>query len=250
LTTGRVRGPRRPRGARRYLIRSWSDETLPVNAFLIEHPAGFCLVDTGQDAAAAEPGFLPRWHPFIRIARFELGADDMAAPQLRKLGVEPVSVRWVVLTHLHTDHLGGVGDFSGSDIVVSNAEWSRAQGLRGRLIGYVPRQWPPGVVPRLVDLDGPALGPFAASLDLVGDGSIVLVPLPGHTPGQLGVLVRGAGGTALLGGDVAHDPGELEVNEPALADYCRQEGIAFLAAHDDDVPLILQLGGDATAANP
>jgi glyoxylase-like metal-dependent hydrolase (beta-lactamase superfamily II) len=232
------------------VIRSWSEETLAVNAFLIEHPAGFCLVDTGQDAAAAEPGFLPRWHPFIRIARFELGPDDIAVAQLRKLGFEPGSVRWVVLTHLHTDHVGGVGDFSGSDIVVSRVEWNRAQGLRGRLIGYVPRQWPRGVPPRLVDLDGPALGPFAATLDLAGDGSLVLVPLPGHTPGQIGVLVRGAGRTALLGGDVAHDLGELELKEPALAEYCRREDVAFLAAHDDDVPLALQLGEAATVADP
>ena len=92
LTTGRVRGPRRPRGARRYVIRSWSDETLPVNAFLIEHPAGSASSTRDSRPPRRSPASAGR-HPFIRMARFEL-ADEMAAPQLRKLGFESGSVRW------------------------------------------------------------------------------------------------------------------------------------------------------------
>jgi N-acyl homoserine lactone hydrolase len=244
LTTGRVRGPRRPRGALRYVRLEWSEEALPVNAFLIEHPQGMCLVDAGQSAFAAKPGYLSRWHPFLRIARFELEPEDEVGAQLRRLGVQPEEVRWVVLTHLHTDHVGGLADLSASDVVVSETEWERARGLRGRVRGYVPQHWPPEIAPRFARLTGPAFGPFAASCDLVDDGSIRLVPLPGHTPGQIGVLVRADSGAALIGGDAAHTWHELEATDPKIAAYCRREGIQFLAAHDDELPLLIELSAN------
>ncbi|HZR95655.1 MAG TPA: MBL fold metallo-hydrolase, partial [Gaiellaceae bacterium] len=206
LTTGRVRGPRRPRGATRYLRLEWSDSTLPVNAFLVEHDAGLLLVDTGQGAAAAHVGFLPRWHPFLRIARFELAPDDEAAAQIERLGFDTRDVRTVVLTHLHTDHVGGVSAFAHADVLVSEREWRDASGVAGRVRGYVPRQWPRGLRPQLVRLAGGGFGPFAASHELEGFRGVTLVSLPGHTRGHVGVLA----GSALVGGDAAHDPHELE----------------------------------------
>jgi N-acyl homoserine lactone hydrolase len=245
LTTGRVRGPRRSHGASRYVFLRWGDETLPVHAFLVEHPAGLCLVDTGQSLAATRPGYLPRWHPFLRIARFELDPEDALTAQLTRVGHTADELRWIVLTHLHTDHVGGLAEVVGSaEVVVSATEWARARGLLGALRGYVPKQLPRGVEPRRVELDQPALGPFASSHDLVGDGSLTLLPLPGHTPGQIGVLVRWDGGGALLGGDIAHSWRELETVAPEIAAYCRDEGLLFLAAHDWLAPVV-GLGSEA-----
>jgi len=241
LTTGRVRGPRRPHGIRRYVRLEWSGETLPVNAFLIEHRAGLCLVDTGQSAEAAVPGYLPRWHPFLRTARFELAAGDEAVAQVRRLGFRPEQVRWIVLTHLHTDHVGGLAAFPSSEVVVSETEWRRAGGFRGQLIGYVPKQLPAGLAPRLVRLTEPGVGPFATSLALDDERSLNLVPLPGHTPGQIGLLAVGERRSALLGGDVAHNWRELQEAAPELAAYCSREHVSFLAAHEDDLPEVLDL---------
>ena len=191
LTTGRVRGPRRPRGPRRYLVRYWSDETLPVHAFLIEHPGGLWLVDTGQTAAAAQPGFLPLGIPSshrpLRAQGRRHGGPPTAQARIR-VGERPLG--WC-FTHLHTDRVGGVGDFSGSqhrrvskhsveptprDFAVTSSATSRGNGPAESYRGS--STW-----------TRPALGPFATTLDLVGDGSIVLVPLPGTPPGQIGVLV-------------------------------------------------------------
>ncbi len=233
FTTGRVRPKRASRGLRRYLPGGWSDETLPVAAFLIEHPAGLCLFDSGQDARAAEPGYLPRWHPFLRLARFEVRRSDEIGAQLRARGVEPESVRWVVLSHLHTDHVGGVKDFAGAEIVVSKGEWERARGLAGQLRGYIPQHWPQDVRPTLVELTGPPHGPFGASLDLAGDGTLVLVSTPGHTPGHLGLVARGSSGGFFLGGDVAHTAQELAETEPEIARFCEADGLTILLAHDD-----------------
>lgn len=202
-----------------------------MNAFLIVHPAGLCLFDSGQTARVREPRFHPWWHPFFRLSRFELSFRDEAAAKVRGLGYDPASVRWVVLSHLHTDHCGGIAAFDAAEPVVSRQEWLRAQGLRGRLRGYLPHHWPP-VKPRLVDFGGGAVGPFPASVDLAGDGSLLVVPTPGHTPGHVGLLVRSGEQRYLLVGDMVHSPGELDRVAPAVAEFCRSTGVTVLACHD------------------
>ena len=146
-----------------------------------------------------------------------------------------------VLSHPHTDHVGGIASFLGADVVVSETEWRRASGLRGKLNGYLPQYRPREVEPTLVRLDGPAVGPFASSLDLAGDGSILLVPLPGHTPGQIGVLARHADCGVLIAGDAAHTVSEFVVAEPDVARFCRSERIPLLLAHDEDVAQVVEL---------
>jgi N-acyl homoserine lactone hydrolase len=233
FSTGRVRTRLASRGLRRYLRGGWSPDTLPVNVFLVHHPAGLCLFDTGQTARAVRPGYHPRWHPFLRLARFELRPEDEIGSQLHGRGIEPDSVRWVVLSHLHTDHVGGVEAFPGAQVIVSRAEWERARGFSGRLRGYVPQRWP-SVEPTLVDLGGPAVGPFPGSFDVAGDGQLLLVPTPGHSPGHVSLLVRDrpdAGGF-FLGGDIAHSPAGLPA---AIAEFCAQERLTVLLAHDDDL---------------
>ena len=131
VSTGVVRGKRAARGPRRYLPGGWSDETLPVNLFAVEHPAGVCVFDTGQTARAVRPGYLPRWHPFLRLARFELTEADEAAPQLARAGVDPAAVRWVVLSHLHTDHAGGIAGFPGAEVLVSDDRMALRDGAQG-----------------------------------------------------------------------------------------------------------------------
>lgn len=227
FSTGRVRGKRAERGVWRYLPGGWSDETRPVNVFVVEHHEGLCLFDTGQTARAAAKGYFPRWHPFHRLARFELGTADEAA-----MHVEPDLVRWVVLSHLHTDHVGGLGAFPGAEVLVSRVEWERAQGLAGRLRGYLPGRWPSRLEPTLLGFEDGPVGPFAASHDLAGDGRLLAVPLPGHTPGHLALLVRADDRSVLLAGDAVPSSAELESLDPRIARFCGDQGIALLTAHD------------------
>ena len=233
LTTGAVREKTGERGASRYVLDRWNDYTLPVNAFVIEHPRGICVFDAGQTARAAKPGYLPRWHPFLRLARFELAPEDEAGSQLSRLGIEPADVRWLVLSHLHTDHAGGVDAFANAEVVVTRTEWDLATGLRGRMRGYLPQHWPARVKPNRIEFTGPPVGPFAGSYDLAGDGTLLLVPTPGHTRGHMAMVVRdGPERGYLCCGDLVKSPPALEQAAPAIARFCTANRLSVLATHD------------------
>jgi N-acyl homoserine lactone hydrolase len=233
LVAGHVRAKAGQRGVRRYVVDEWRDEAMPVNAFLIELPDGSrCLFDTGQTARAAAPGWFPFWHPFFRLSRFELTPADEIAPRLRGIGIEPVSVGTVVLSHLHTDHVGGIDALTHARVIVHRLEWERATGVGGRLRGYLPQRWPDDLEPTLVDFDGEVVGPFRSSFDVAGDGRLLLVPTPGHTPGHAGLLVRGDERSWLLAGDLAHTAAEVAQVAPEVARWCQTEGVTILTTHD------------------
>jgi glyoxylase-like metal-dependent hydrolase (beta-lactamase superfamily II) len=186
------------------LDREWT-EPLPIYAFAIEHSEGVIVVDTGETARVAEPGYFPRWSPFFRFAvRERVEPEQEIGPQLQRLGIRPSDVRWVVMTHLHTDHAGGLHHFPDNEILVSRTELEYAAGLRGRLRGYVNKPWPAWFKPTTVDLPPVALGPFPASLRLTEAGDVTLVPVPGHSPGQVGVLVEDGDHSVLLAGDSSY----------------------------------------------
>lgn len=233
LQTGRVREKAGTRGLGRYVRDRWRVATLPVQAFVVDRAGELCLFDAGQTPAAALPGYFPRWQPFLRLARFELDADDAVERRLLDEGLRPQDVRWLVLSHLHTDHVGGVGAFPHAEVVVTRTEWVRGAGLLGRLRGYLPEKWPAEARVRIVELDGPPVGPFAGTHDVAGDGTLLVVPLPGHTPGHAGLLVRGAGGDALLAGDAAHTVAELALVAPEVASWCARTQTVVALAHDD-----------------
>jgi N-acyl homoserine lactone hydrolase len=118
------------------LDRAWTNP-LPIYAWVIEHPQGVILVDTGETAQSARPGYFPRWRPyFILAVRTHVHAEEEIGPQLSTLGISPTDVRTVVLTHLHTDHAGGLRYFPKSEILVARGEYNRAAGFKGALNGY------------------------------------------------------------------------------------------------------------------
>jgi N-acyl homoserine lactone hydrolase len=186
------------------LDRKWT-EPLPIYAFAIEHPEGVIVVDTGETSRVSEPGYFPRWQPFFCFAvRDRVPPEQEIGPELERLGISPSDVRHVVLTHLHTDHAGGLHHFPDNEILVSRAELDYAAGLRGRLRGYPNKRRPNWFRPTLVDLPTAPFGPFPASMALTDAGDVTLVPVPGHSPGQLAVVVEDGDHAVFLAADSSY----------------------------------------------
>src|SRR3954467_326437 len=107
----------------------WS-EWLPIHVWVIEHDEGVIVADTGETARVHERGYHPRWHPFFRrAARFRVRPDDEIGPALHAMGVDIGDIRHVVLTHLHTDHAGGLAHLIGCKLWVDPIELARARGI-------------------------------------------------------------------------------------------------------------------------
>ena len=185
---------------------AWTD-WLPTYAFAIEHRDGIILVDTGAGAGLMR---VPPSHPYFRLAvRFDIQPEEEAGARLKALGIGPRDVKLVVLTHMHSDHDGGLAAFPHSRVLVSPGELRAASGLAGRLRGYLPERWPAGFDPQPLVLADEAYGPFARSRRLTEDGAVVAVPTPGHTPDHLSIIVQEGGSAVVIAGDAAYNEASL-----------------------------------------
>ena len=111
-------------------------------------------------------------------------------------------MRTVILTHLHEDHVGGLRDLPKAKVVVAKAEWDAR---RSKMFGFIPMFYEPsyGFVERWerVAFESGAFHTFDRSQDLFGDGTVRLLPTPGHTPGHTCALVEMGGYQLLVTGD-------------------------------------------------
>jgi N-acyl homoserine lactone hydrolase len=239
-------------GDRTRLLRTMLDsrwtEPMPIFAWAIEHPEGLIVVDTGETARVSEPGYFPSWHPYYRSSVREwVQPEDEIGPQLRGLGLSPDDARWVILTHLHTDHAGGMHHFPRSEMLLTRTDFEYSSGRRGQLRGFLPQHWPDWFAPTFIEFTDRAFGPFERSLALTDAGDVVVVPTPGHTPGHVSVAVRTDAGLVLLAGDTSYDQarmldGTVDGVSPdgdaareslrRLQRLVEQEPTVYLPAHD------------------
>ena len=195
------------KGAAVSSLKSWSSKVqLDEPFFAVKHPdQGVVLFDLGLTSESVKPlnaGLLTGL-----LAKFVAFPRRDAASQLKADGVDPESVKWIILSHLHLDHTGDLLAFPKATIVVSKREWEDARKLNRekRDSKFLdPQVWEPRLRLRLVELDGePPYGAFDHGLDLFSDGTIVVVSMPGHTAGSIGAWLNLDGGPALLAGDAA-----------------------------------------------
>ena len=169
--------------------------TIPVPVFLIEHARGLVLIDTGLVPAAAVDAQAV-YGPLADKCQIKFDPDQAVDRQLALLGFDVKDVTHVVMSHAHWDHTGGMYLFPHAQFIIAEGELQYAY-------------WPMPAAPlfRREDLEPTRAFDwrfFTGDFDLFGDGSIVILHMPGHTPGNSSVLVRLANHTFLLAIDTAH----------------------------------------------
>jgi len=168
--------------------------TVPVPVYLIVHEQGKVLFDTGMNLAIRQEK-ARLLGPAAADWEIDFPPAAEIVAQLAGLGIAPGDIRYVVNSHLHFDHCGGNAQFPDATLVVHAKEWRAAQRPALHAAGiYNPLDF--DHMTRVQQLDD--------ELDLFGDGSVVVFPTPGHTPGHQSLRVTLESGTVVLAADCCY----------------------------------------------
>jgi N-acyl homoserine lactone hydrolase len=186
---------------------SWfKKRRMTASAFVIEHPtAGLIVFDSGLSPALVENPARYAGRLVSMLLEFHVRAGQDLVSQMRAAGLNPDDVRYVVPSDLHFDHTGTLESFHNATLVVAAKELAFATAKPGWLPNFVVPEDFDDMTKRVeIDYDhGEPYATFFAHHDLLGDGSIILVDLRGHTPGSQGMIVRASPDPVLLAGDAA-----------------------------------------------
>lgn len=169
----------------------------PVASWLVVHPKGKLLFDTGIscDALADPAGRLGK--RVASLFRLRSRADENAVSQLAALGLKPDDIGYVVNSHFHFDHCGCNASFPRAQFLVQRAELAIARAESNR---YNAKDWDHPLDYR--ELDG--------EHDVFGDGTVVVLPTPGHTAGHQSLWIRDGGRQLVLASDACYTREHLE----------------------------------------
>jgi N-acyl homoserine lactone hydrolase len=165
---------------------------LPIPAYLIEHPEGRALFDTGihrdcQHDPAGRVGTR-----LTALFDFDYQPGEDIAARLESIGRDPAKIDLIINSHFHFDHCGGNALVPNATLLVQRREWDAGMDPdRAAKSGFDPRDFDLGHKLHLVD----------GEHDVFGDGSVVCLPTHGHTPGHQSLKLRLSGGEVVLAAD-------------------------------------------------
>jgi len=166
-----------------------------AGSVLVRHPAGDLLIDTGSSSDYDQE---ISGYPFATWLKLKALAGQLKPKVplpdlLHQIGEDPAKLRWAILSHTHLDHAGGLMDLPRLPVLLTREELQFAADPSIQAKGYVmavhTQKFPPVAAPTL-RFDPIAYETFDESADLYKDGSVVVVPLRGHTPGSVGIFVN------------------------------------------------------------
>jgi len=222
---------------------------LPVSSALLRHGQANVLFDTGCHPSVPENAEA-RWGGLAKLMTPIMQPGEHVLSGLAALGLAPEDIDMVINSHLHPDHCGCNEFFRKATFLVHGEEMAAVRAPNSEAMGYIAADWDQ---PMPVD-------EITGQRDVFGDGRIVLLHLPGHTPGSIGALTQlERSGTFLLAGDTVSlrqtlDTGIVPRNTwngeallKSLAEIRRIEasGATIVCAHDAAQWETLRKGADA-----
>ena len=185
---------------------------LAASCYLIRHGDTWMLWDTGIPRAMLN-----------HVPDPKQGLDAVLTvtivDQLAKLGLKPEQIAIVGISHDHFDHTGQAADFPNAKLLIGKGDVDDMRGPNAES-GKALAHWLSG---------GGALEPVSGDKDVFGDGSVVMLDLPGHTPGHHGLLVKlQHKGYVLLSGDVSHFTTNYDANGVPSFNSNRADTLASL----------------------
>lgn len=175
------------------------------SCYLIRHGNDYMLWDTGHAMTAGAPA------PKVSIV-----------DQLAQINLKPEQIKYVGISHYHGDHTGQLPSFIGATVLIGKGDWDAVTAPKpGPGVNAAPfAHWISG---------GGKIEPVAGDKDVFGDGTVVIINTPGHTPGHHSLLVRlKEKGNVLLTGDLAHFHENYEGNGVPVFNTHRGDTLASL----------------------
>jgi N-acyl homoserine lactone hydrolase len=221
---------------------------MPIWVWVIEHPEGIIVVDTGDVEASRYTDFYKNESIGTRLTLKAMSnvrkitREDELDAQLLMLGIKPQQVSKVVLTHLHGDHTDGLRFFPENEIIVKEAEWKKPY-------GNLPTTYPHWFRPTLVTFLKDRVDFFDVAHPLTMAEDLFLVPTPGHTYHHSSVLLKTDSEHILFAGDVSYKHQQILDNRFAgsnvdfarsqttyktILRYAGRYPLIYLPSHDEN----------------
>src|SRR5215470_807804 len=168
---------------------------MTAGSILVRHPAGDLLIDAGNSSHFRQDvSIYPFWLRLkLQSLAGQLNPEVPLPDMLRRVGEDPAKLRWAILSHVHLDHVGGLMDLPHLPVLMTREEILFANDSAAQAKGYVLAVYIkalPGPSAPTLQFDPKPYETFDESTDLYRDGSVVAVPLRGHTPGSVGIFVN------------------------------------------------------------
>lgn len=183
---------------------------VPVPMYIIDHPQGLVVFDTGMNIAVVPDNGAEYWGPVAGAFTPTMSREQGIDRQLRRIGKSVEDVRFVIHSHLHLDHAGNIGMFPNATHIIRKAELQNAWWPeRFQRAAYVMDDFKVTRELNIIEL--------TRDLDLFGDGSVELIDTKGHTKGHQSLIVRlPSSGTMILASDAAYMAENLQGTVPGI----------------------------------
>jgi len=222
-------------------------EYLPIWVWVIEHPEGLIVIDTGEVAAisdldtflAKESGFMR--YQFKHTARFAITEKDELNYQFEKINLKLDDVKLIALTHLHLDHTDGLKFFPKQEIIVGELEFKHPY-------SNMPSTYPTWFKPNKVSYKQNRIEVFNQAYPITSAEDLLYIPTPGHTHGHSSIVFKTDEFDIIFAGDTSYNQSQVLAGELAgvnadfkksketyknLIDYASNRKTIYLPTHDE-----------------